>query len=93
MVKDGLFRERAKFFLLGMVLVIGMMFLMGAANETVVIDNGRYQVSAWGNDGAHGAFIVDTISGETKIAYRYKERDGRGHLERDQLGRSFSKIK
>lgn len=93
MVHDRIFRERVKFFLMGMLVVIGMIFLMGATNESVVIDNGRYQISAWGDGQAHGAFILDTISGETKIAYRYKERDGRGYLERDNLRKPFSKMK
>ncbi len=93
MVHNRIFRERIKFFLMGMLVVLGMIFLMGATNDTVVIDDGRYQISAWGDGEAHGAFIVDTISGETKIAYRYKEKDGRGYLERDNLRKSFSKMK
>ncbi len=93
MVKDKILRERAKYLLMGMLIIIGMLFLTGATNDTVVIDNGRYQVAAWGDGTAHGAFIVDTISGETKIVYRFKERNGKKYLERDQLNKSFGKIK
>jgi hypothetical protein len=93
MTENRIFRERIKYFLLGMLVMIGMIFLMGAKNDTVVIDNGRYQISAWGDGKAHGAFIVDTISGETKIVYRYKELGNSKSKERNYLNEPFSSIR
>ncbi|KPJ97711.1 MAG: hypothetical protein AMK71_12760 [Nitrospira bacterium SG8_35_4] len=94
-MESKLLKERLKFFCLGMLVVLGVVFLMGAANHSdqVVIDNGRYQVAAWGDGTAHGAFITDTISGETKIVYRYKEKGNDRGLERSNLNKPFSKIK
>lgn len=91
-------KERLKFFALGMLSLIGITFMVGAANSvvndsgTVVIENGRYQISSWGDSKAHGAFIVDTITGETKIAYRYKETNSEPK-ERNNLNMPFSAIK
>jgi hypothetical protein len=92
-MQNKLLKERVKFFCLGMLMVLGVVFLMGSTNDKVVIDNGRYQVSAWGDGKAHGAFIVDTVSGETKIVYRYKELGDKKSLERSDLNKPFSKIK
>lgn len=94
MTKDKLLKERVKYFLLGVLVIIGAVFLMGANNkDSVVIDNGRFQISAWGDGKAHGAFIVDTISGETKIVYRYKELGDKKSLERSYLNEPFINIK
>lgn len=93
MTENRVVKERIRFFLLGMLVVIGMLFLVGASNDKVVIDNGRYQISAWGDSRAHGAFVVDTISGETKIVYRYKELDDSTFKERNSLSEPFSKIR
>ncbi len=92
MGSKSLLKDRVKYFLLGALLVIGIVFLMGAGDQ-VVIDNGRYQISAWGDGNAHGVFIVDTISGETKIVYRYKELKGAGSKERNYLNRPFNEIR
>lgn len=88
-------KERLKFFCLGILVVLGLVFLMGTTNhnDKVVIDSGRYQVAAWGDGKAHGAFITDTISGETKIVYRYKEKGNDKALERSNLNMPFSKIR
>ena len=93
MTENRIVKERIRYFLMGILVVVGMMFLMGASNDTVVIDNGRYQMSAWGDSKAHGAFIVDTISGETKIVYRYKELGNSKVKERNSLNEPFSKIR
>ncbi len=93
MTENRIYKERVKFFLMGMLVVIGMMFLMGATNDTVVIDNGRYQISAWGDGKAHGAFIVDTISGETKIVYRSRDMSNSKIKDRNSLKEPFSSIK
>ena len=93
MTENRIVKERIRYFLLGMLVVVGMLFLAGASNDKVVIDNGRYQISAWGDSRAHGAFVVDTISGETKIVYRYKELSDSTFKERNNLGEPFSKIR
>ena len=94
-MESKLLKERVKFFCLGILVVLGAVFLMGTTNhrDQVIIDNGRYQVAAWGDSKAHGAFITDTISGETKIVYRYKEKGNDKFLERSELNKAFSKIK
>jgi hypothetical protein len=94
-MENKLLKERAKFFCLGIFVMLGIVFLMGTSNQhdKVVIDNGRYQVAAWGDGRAHGAFITDTISGETRIVYRYKEMGNGKSLERSELNKAFSKIK
>ncbi len=67
--------ERLKFFLLGMIALMGLLFLTGAVPPVApTLQYGRYQISSWGaslgdNSGAMGVFIVDTVSGETKTVY------------------------
>ncbi|MFH1672638.1 MAG: hypothetical protein ABIF87_04350 [Pseudomonadota bacterium] len=73
MMKNIVLGKSTKFFLLGMLVVIAIVFLIGADNSTV-LTNGRYQISSCGasfgeNSGGLGAFVVDTVSGETKIVY------------------------
>ncbi|MEJ2283996.1 MAG: hypothetical protein P8X85_10425 [Desulfobacterales bacterium] len=64
--KNNHWVEKAKFFLLGMIVVIGFLILTGAVGNTP----GRYQLEAWGAGGiGFGAFVTDTVSGETKIVY------------------------
>jgi hypothetical protein len=95
-MESKLIKERVKFFCLGILVVLGAVFLMGTTNhrDQVIIDNGRYQVAAWGDGKAHGgAFITDTISGETKIVYRYKQKSNGEGIERSELNKAFSKIK
>lgn len=94
-MESKLLKERIKFFCLGILVMLGVVFLMGTSNqhEKVVIDNGRYQVAAWGDGKAHGAFVTDTISGETRIVYRYKEMGNGKSFERSNLNQPFSKIK
>jgi hypothetical protein len=90
---DRLLRERIKYFLIGVLVVTGVVFLMGTKpHEQVVLDSVRYHISAWGDSRAHGAFVVDTISGETKIVYRYKETGDGGFRERNNLNKPFSRI-
>lgn len=93
MDQDRIIKERIRFFLLGVLIVIGAIFLMGAADTQLSIDNSRYQISAWGDSKAHGAFIVDSVTGKTKIVYHYEERgDGKAVVEKDNLNKPFNKI-
>lgn len=78
--------------LIGFMLGVGIFSLMGFKEE-VLLNNGRYQLAAWGSGGAHGAFVIDTLTGETKIAYRYKDLGNDKVLERDNLKTLFIDIK
>lgn len=70
-----LWTERTKFFLLGIAVVTGILFLTGADSLSPPAPNyGRFQISSWAtsfgnNSGGVGAFIIDTITGETKTVY------------------------
>jgi len=75
MNEKQLWREKAKFFIYGMLTFLGIILLTGASENSVpTLNFGRYQLSAWatnlGQDsGAIGAFVMDTVSGETKTVY------------------------
>lgn len=76
--------EKLKFFILGVLLTISMLLLTGASGES----HGRYQVSAWSSTGTgFGAFIVDTATGETKIAYL-----NTGTMKQNNLGKPFGQF-
>ena len=90
MIQISLRNERLRFFAMGALAVLAVVFLMGI--DAPAPGYGRYQVSAWGDHSAHGAFVVDTATGETKIVYRYKETGGERIKERDNLGKVFSSI-
>ncbi len=59
---------------------------------------GRYQLSAWSTNwgesgGGYGAFVIDTTTGETKIAYNYVFADnGKERIRIDNLGKPFRRI-
>jgi len=90
-----IFKERIKFFIIGALAVAGAIFLMGAnSSDTIVLDNGRYQISAWGNSRAYGAFVLDTVTGETKVAYKYFDgEDSAPAKEKNNLNVPFNSIK
>ena len=92
MNQDRIIKERIKFFLLGVLIVVGAIFLMGAADTQFNVDNSRYQISAWGDSKAHGAFIVDSVTSKTKMVYHYEERGDGKALEKDNLNKPFNKI-
>lgn len=108
--KDQLTKERIKFFVLGMLVVIGMGMLISAnitvvpmdlsekSKEMPVLGNGRYQISAWGgtfgsHSGGFGAFVVDTLSGESKIVYIcvYGAPD-KGNVVNNNLNKPFASM-
>ncbi|NOS77762.1 MAG: hypothetical protein HOP35_07425 [Nitrospira sp.] len=87
-------KMRARDLLLGFLLAVGMFVLMGyKGQDDVVLSNGRYQLAAWGDGVAHGAFVMDTLTGETKIVYRYKNIGNDKFKERDNLNTVFVDIK
>ncbi|MDM8543470.1 hypothetical protein QUF75_17770 [Desulfococcaceae bacterium HSG7] len=72
MKTDNVRKERLKFFIIGVLTLLLLVFLTGAKNFGSL--NGRYQISSWGmhlgeNAAGCGAFIVDTATGNTKVAY------------------------
>ena len=85
----------ARDLVLGFLLVVGSFVLMGSKgqDDVVVLSNGRYQLAAWGDGVAHGAFVMDTLTGETKIVYRYKSIGNDKFKERDNLNTVFVDIK
>ena len=83
-------KERVRFLLMGILMVAGAIFLMGATTEKPIIENGRYQLSAWGDGQAHGAFVIDSVSGETRIVYMYKELEDGKSMVKNNLNKPFS---
>jgi hypothetical protein len=70
-----------------MLVVIGFMILSGAYADAP----GRYQLESWGASGiGFGAFVMDTVSGETKIVYL---NTGMKSSQANHLGMSFEEIK
>ena len=72
MKTNNIRQERLKFFIIGVMTLLLLFFLTGAKNFGSL--NGRYQISSWGmqlgeNAGGCGTFIVDTATGNTKVAY------------------------
>ncbi|MFH0785504.1 MAG: hypothetical protein V2B20_26630 [Pseudomonadota bacterium] len=72
-------RERFLYFTLGMVSLVVVSFLLGAVsdyqnNSNTTLNFGRYAISSWATkfdskSGAVGAFVLDTVSGETRTVY------------------------
>jgi hypothetical protein len=69
-------RDRLLYFSLGAVSLAVVSFLMGAAtdyqnNNNTTLNFGRYAISSWATQidnksGVVGAFVLDTVSGETR---------------------------
>ncbi len=94
-----LWTERIKFFLLGIAVVTGILFLAGADTLSPPPPNyGRFQISSWAtsfgnNSGGVGAFVVDTITGETKTVYsRIYGAPVEGKLIKNELKKPFIAI-
>ncbi|MFQ5560891.1 MAG: hypothetical protein ACE5FU_09940 [Nitrospinota bacterium] len=92
--------EKIQYFFLGVMLVLGMISLMGARDmQPQALNNGRYQISAWGGSfgkdaGGLGVFIVDTVSGETKTVYaRTYGTSEQGVIIKNDLKKPFASIK
>ena len=93
---DQQYRERIKFFLLGVLTIVGVLSLMGAKlldqEEILLLNVDRYRLAAWGDEKAHGAFVMDSITGQTKIVYRVKDIGEDLLLERNHLNLRFTEI-
>ena len=72
-------REKILYFSLGALSLLGVGLLMGAAtdyqnNNNATLNFGRYAISSWATQldsksGVVGAFVLDTVSGETRTVY------------------------
>lgn len=69
---------KAKYFILGVIAALFFLVLTGAidhqGSSTATLGFGRYQLSSWATSfgekgGAVGAFVIDTVSGETRTVY------------------------
>lgn len=94
-----LWTERTKFFLLGIAVVTGILFLAGADSLNPPPPNyGRFQISSWAtsfgnNSGGVGAFVIDTITGETKTVYsRIYGAPEEGKILKNDLKKPFVTI-
>ncbi|QQG65124.1 hypothetical protein [Desulfobulbus oligotrophicus] len=50
---------------------------------------GRYQLATWQSGGSYGAFVIDTVNGTTKIAYRSA---GPNSKQINNLGKPFQQM-
>nr|MBF0221982.1 hypothetical protein [Desulfobulbaceae bacterium] len=86
-------------FLFGLLTMLIMVLLSGAVetSQTPLTSN-RYQLAAWGgqlgaSSGGFGAFLTDTVTGETKMVYTRMYGDSeKGKVAVDQLGKKFISI-
>lgn len=64
---------QVKFLLIGIMVGIGIFLLLGAKSQddVVLLASDRYQVSAWGDPHSHGAVVVDSLTGKTKLVYQH----------------------
>jgi hypothetical protein len=93
MEKNRRWGERAQFFFLGILAAVALLLLTGAVHEPPPPNFGRYQIAAWGDAGAHGAFVTDTTTGETRIVYRYKQINADEAKVRNYLQMPFHRIR
>jgi hypothetical protein len=98
---------KIKYFLFGVGFTLMFLLLTGAYqvveiegnSAPLTLDNGRYQLSSWATsigdkNGVIGAFVIDTVSGETKTVY---SREYGPKIEsttvKNDLKKPFSSIK
>ena len=98
---------KIKYFLFGVGFTLMFLLLTGAyqvveiegSNTPLTLDNGRYQLSSWatsiGDKGAIiGAFVIDTVSGETKTVYsREYGPQVKSKTVKNDLKKPFASIK
>ncbi|MFO7760164.1 MAG: hypothetical protein R6V20_00925 [Desulfobia sp.] len=92
--------EKLKFFLLGILTLTGLLLLTGASenSSSPTLNYGRYQITSWAgqmskNSGVIGAFVMDTVSGETKTVYLREYGDvPSSRLLKNDLKKSFSAV-
>lgn len=75
----NIIKDRLLFFSFGALCLFTGSFLLGAAsdyinNNSTTLNFGRYAISSWATQldaksGVVGAFVMDTVSGETRTVY------------------------
>lgn len=72
-------------------LPVAVLDTQGDGDKGVPISNtGRYQIVTWEANGGYGAFVVDTATGTTKVAY--SSIKGPGGQSVNNLGKSFTQM-
>ena len=66
-------KTHVKFLLVGILLGVSLFLLLGAKSQddVVLLASDRYRVSSWGDLHSHGAFVIDSLTGKTKLVYRH----------------------
>lgn len=95
---------KMKYFLLGIGSSLLLLLLTGAMNDpgapgSANLSFGRYQLSSWAtpfgdHGGAMGAFVIDTVSGETRTVYSrtFGSTPMEGEVIKNDLKKSFASI-
>ncbi|BCL59923.1 hypothetical protein DGMP_06160 [Desulfomarina profundi] len=99
--KINIWRERIVSFTIGALCLFVVSLLMGAASDyqNSTLNYGRYQISSWATQlnrgsGAVGAFVLDTVSGETRTVYMRTYGDpGDTRVVKNNLKKSFSAMR
>jgi hypothetical protein len=79
-------KKTTKWILFCLLLSIALLFIVGAASQSM----GRYELGVWGGGGiGFGAFVMDTVTGETKIVYL---NTGMDTNQRNHIGKEFDEI-
>lgn len=97
----SLVMERLKYFSLGGICLGLVLLLLGAASDyqNSTLNYGRYQISSWAtqldsNSGVVGAFVMDTVSGETRTVYmRAYGKVPESEVKKNDLKRPFNAIR
>lgn len=61
-----------------------------AAGQVPLASTGRYQIATWDMDGGYGAFVLDTATGTTKVAFSSAKGPNGKHV--DNLGKPFEQM-
>jgi hypothetical protein len=71
--------------------LIPMAILNTGENRAIPLSNtGRYQIASWEGDEGYGAFVIDTSTGITKVAY--SSAKGPGGKTVNNLGKPFAQM-
>ena len=93
---------KAKYFFLGVVATLFFLVLTGAIDyqgSSAALSSGRYQLSSWATSfgekgGGVGAFVIDTVSGETRTVYsRIYGPSMQSTVVKNDLKKPYSSIK
>jgi len=97
---------KIKYFLFGVGVTLMFLLLTGAyqvveieGTPALALDNGRYQLSSWATSvgdkgGVIGAFVIDTVTGETRTVYSREYGPGlESKIVKNELKKPFSSIK